>query len=229
MSIDRMEHSKNHTEYFHTTKNHVLRTEELRTCGEWEHLSHQSVLSRLHVFDILSSFTRTKSISTSITTSRSFKYQNLATIPALSAILSTSCFFRLWWRDSPQWVSYKRYLYATCQSTDRISLSSLSNLTALQMCQSNKKYRLSIHRLLITIINVVRNELFQSKQVNRQTFVVDLFDIGRNQMSKNTFTLRKPDMSHCCGSSFLPLTNIELSSRVNDSSSSSQSKFDSIG
>ena len=76
---------------------------ELRTCGECEHLNNQSVLSRLHVFGILNSFTRTKSvsmiscsnlvISTSITSTRSIKCQVLATVPALSSMLSTSCFW----------------------------------------------------------------------------------------------------------------------------------------
>ena len=36
-------------------------------------------------------------------------------------------------------------------------------------------------------------------------------------------------MSHCCRSLFLPLTNIELSSHVNDGGSSSLSMFNSIG
>ena len=50
-----------------------------------------------------------------------------------------------------------------------------------------------------------------------------------DQMCKETFAVRKPDMSHCCRSRFLPLTNIELSSHVNDGSSSSKSMFNSIG
>ena len=70
---------------------------------------------------------------------------------------------------------------------------------------------------------------FKSRQVKRQTFVVDLFSILGYQMRKETFAICKPDVFHCRRRCFLTLTNIEPSSHVDDDSSSPQSMFDSIG
>ena len=102
-------------------------------------------MGRLHVFDILSSFTRTESNSASITNMRSLKHQHLATFPALSSMFSTSC-FGLLWRDSPQWVSCQRYVYSTFHSIGQKSSSPLSNLTASRTCRSNEDNLPSIHR-----------------------------------------------------------------------------------
>ena len=81
----------------------------------------------------------------------------------------------------------------------------------------------------VTFITIVPDELFQSKQVNRQAFVVDLFGIVKNQRCKETFSICEPDVPHCCRNRFLPLAIIELSSHVDDGSSSSQSMFNSVG
>ena len=87
----------------------------------------------------------------------------------------------------------------------------------------------ALQTCLVTIIAVVPDELFQSRQVDRQTFVVDLFSVGRNQVCEETFTICEPDVSPRRGSRLLPLTSIELSSHVNGGNSSSQSLFNSIG
>ena len=78
---------------------------ELRTCGERVHLSYQSVLSRLHVSDILNNFTGTKIglddiVFQSCNLDEQYKHekissQDLASVPAPSLMLSTSCFFAL--------------------------------------------------------------------------------------------------------------------------------------
>ena len=59
--------------------------------------------------------------------------------------------------------------------------------------QSDSIADVSIQRgsiaLLVTIITVVPDELFQGRRVDRWTFVVDLFGFGRNPMRKEAFAI----------------------------------------
>ena len=64
----------------------------------------------------------------------------------------------------------------------------------------------------VAIVTVVPDELFQGRQDDRWTYVVDCLVLGE-------VAVCEPDVSRCCRSRFLPLTNSELSSHVHDGSS----------
>ena len=86
-------------------------------------------------------------ISTNITNTRNINRQDLATVPALSSMLSTSCF-----GFDGETLLNGSHIKDTCNSAfrsiDKMSSSSSSNLIASQTCQSNEDTRPSIHRLL---------------------------------------------------------------------------------
>ena len=107
------------------------------------------MLNRLHVSDILNNFTRTKSVSMiscfnlAIST-RSIKCQDLATVPALSSMLSTSFFFALMARlSSVGLIPEIPVLNVSINLLEVIVFVKRSDT-----CQSNEENRPSIHRPL---------------------------------------------------------------------------------
>ena len=81
----------------------------------------------------------------------------------------------------------------------------------------------------ITIVTIVPNRMFQNCQLYRQTFADNLFSVGGHEMSKETFAICEPDVTHLCRSRFFPLANIELSSHIDDYFSGSQTMLNNVG
>ena len=124
--------------------------------------SHMRFENRCHVFDILSSFTRTKSILASITSTRNFKYLNLATVPALSSMLSTLCFWLSWRKLFSVGLILKRpVLNVSVNPQDVIVFVQQSD----SICRRVNLKRIIALRSIdffVAIIPVVPDELFQS-------------------------------------------------------------------
>ena len=165
----------------------------------------------------------------SIINTRSINRQDLATVPALSSMLFTSCFLALKARLSSVGlipkipvldVSFIRQdVIVIVKQSDSIADVSIQRRSSPfdPSTSSSQSSRLS------------QMSCFKAEKVDRQTFVVDLSCIGRNQMCKETFRVCQPNVSHCCRGRLFSLTNIEPSTHVDDDRSSSQSMFNSIG
>ena len=187
-------------------KNDVSRSEE--TKNPWRVRTSDSS-DRIHVSDIHNNFTRTKSvsmvscynlaISTSITNTKNISRQDLATVHALSSMLYG--FASMARPSSVGLISQISVLNVSFNRQDVIVFVKQSDSIAdVSIQRGSSPFDPSTSSSQSSRLS--KMSCFIARQINRQTFVVDSFVIGRNQMCKETFTICTPDVSHCCRSRF---------------------------